>query len=134
MPQGIVSLNSESNIDRFLRQLDMRHHFGAIFGHESVETGRQKPHPDALIRCIEALTGGRPGFVMYVGDHETDIECAHRANDHFESLGTDVRVISIGALYAPHHDDGRWEARPDCRAEHPSEIVHGLAEILAGLP
>jgi HAD superfamily hydrolase (TIGR01549 family) len=134
LPQGIVSLNIRANITRFLAQLEIEHHFGSIFGAEDVETGLQKPHPHGLLRCIESLTGGAPGLVVYVGDHETDVECAHRANDHFRAAGTDVRVVSVGALYAPHLTDDHWEVEPDGKATRPREIVSELTRIFEGLP
>jgi len=133
LPQGIVSLNVKPNILRFLEQLELAHHFDQIYGAECVRPGFQKPHPDALLRCIEGLTGGEPGFVVYIGDHETDVECAHNANAHFEQGGTDLRIVSVGALYAPHIDDAHWQVEPDCKVDAPHEIVGELAKIFAGL-
>jgi len=133
LPQGIVSLNVKPNIVRFLDQLDLTHHFDRVYGAECVRPGRQKPHPDALLRCIEGLTGGRSGFVVYIGDHETDVECAHNANVHFERAGVDVRVVSVGALYAPHIDDEHWCIEPDCKVAAPHEITSALARVFAQL-
>jgi HAD superfamily hydrolase (TIGR01549 family) len=133
VPQGIVSLNIKANIERFLAQLGLAHHFGQVYGAECVQPGLHKPHPDALLRCIDELTGGAPGFVVYVGDHETDVECAHNANAHFASVGTDVRVVSVGALYAPHIDDAHWQVEPDCKADAPAAILTQLAGVFTTL-
>lgn len=134
LPQGIVSLNIKANIERFLEQLELAHHFDRIYGAECVQPGLQKPHPDALLRCIEGLTGGEPGFVVYIGDHETDIECAHNANAHFEQAGVDLRIVSVGALYAPHIDDEHWQVAPDCKVTAPHQIVSELTQVFARLP
>jgi HAD superfamily hydrolase (TIGR01549 family) len=134
LPQGIVSLNIKANIDRFLVQLGLDHHFGLVYGAESIQPGMQKPHPDALLRCIAGLTGSRPGLVVYVGDHETDVECAHNTNSHFERNGIDIRVVSVGALYAPHIDDDHWQVEPDGKAQAPLEILSELARIFSTLP
>ncbi len=134
LPQGIVSLNVKPNIVRFLDELDLAHHFASVYGAECVQPGLRKPHPDALLRCIEGLTGGAPGFVVYIGDHETDVECAHNANSHFEQAGADLRIVSVGALYAPHIDDEHWQVEPDCKVNAPHEIVSELAQIFAALP
>ncbi|NKB87757.1 MAG: HAD-IA family hydrolase [Acidobacteria bacterium] len=134
LPQGIVSLNIRANITRFLAQLEIDRHFGKVLGAEDVETGYQKPHPHALVRCIEQLTCAAPGLVVYVGDHETDVECAHRANDHFQAAGTDIRVVSVGALYAPHLTDDHWDVEPDGKATAPREILSELTRIFAALP
>jgi len=134
VPQGIVSLNLKDNILRFLEQLELAHHFDRVYGAECVQPGLQKPHPDALLRCIEGLTGGEPGFVVYIGDHETDVECAHNANVHFEQAGVDLRIVSVGALYAPHIDDEHWQVEPDCKVGAPHEIVSELARVFARFP
>jgi len=131
LPQGIVSLNIKANIARFLDQLELAHHFDSVYGAECVQPGLQKPHPDALLRCIEGLTGGEPGFVVYIGDHETDVECAHNANAHFEQAGVDLRIVSVGALYAPHIDDEHWQVEPDCKVGAPQEIMSELAGVFA---
>jgi HAD superfamily hydrolase (TIGR01549 family) len=134
LPQGIVSLNIKTNVERMLAQLELDHHFGRVYGAESVEPGMQKPHPDALLRCIDELTGAAPGLVVYVGDHETDIECAHNTTAHYAEAGKDIRVVSVSALYAPHIDDDHWVAVPNGKANAPHEILSELTRIFSALP
>ncbi len=139
LPQGIVSLNSRPNILRFLERLKLSGLFGQVIGYEAFDPSRHKPHPDALVSCIRSLTDLRPGKVLYVGDHETDIECAHNTTAHFAHTGVAIEVLSVGAVYAPLADDSRWSARPHYRAEDPRQILAFAQEVStlsrgAGLP
>lgn len=123
VPHGIVSLNARANILRFLAELDLEHHFREVIGYEEVDLDRQKPEPDALLLCIERLTAMRPGTVLFVGDHETDIRCALNAAAHFREGGIPIEVIAVGALYAPATDDSHWDVEPHFRAHRPAEIL-----------
>lgn len=131
LPHGIVSLNATENIIRFLERLDLQAHFAEVMGHEAVDPGRQKPRPDALVACIDRLTGSRPGRIVYVGDHESDIECVHNTNAHYTNRNIPVEVIGISAVYGPLSDDSHWSAEPHYRAEHPRQILAFVAELLA---
>lgn len=130
VPHGIVSLNSRDNILRFLGQLRLQEHFGEVIGYEAVGLDRQKPEPDALVLCIERLTAMRPGTVLFVGDHETDAQCAHNTTCLFRERGVPVQVMAVGALYAPGADDTHWSPRPHFRARSPEEIL----EVVGRLP
>ena len=131
LPQGIVSLNSRQNILRFLEQLALHHLFQEVIGYEAFEPHRHKPAPDALVSCIESLTGLRPGRVVYVGDHESDARCVDNTNAYFRDQRIDVDVVSVGAFYAPFADDSGWSTRPHYRAEDPRQIL-GVVEQLTG--
>jgi len=130
VPQGIVSLNSQPNIVRFLQQLGLAGHFGEVIGYEQFEPPRHKPAPDPLVACIDRLTGLRPGSVMYIGDHESDVLCARNTRDLFAREGIAIRVLSIGAVYAPLVDDSAWSVKPDFRADEPEQILG----YVSGLP
>lgn len=129
LPQGIVSLNSRSNILRFLERLELSELFEEIVGYEAFDPSRHKPKPDALVSCIRSLTDLRPGKVLYVGDHETDIECAHNTTAHFAHSGIAIEVLSVAAVYAPLADDSGWSARPHYRAEDPRQILTFAQEV-----
>ncbi len=131
LPQGIVSLNATNNILRFLERLRLETHFDEVMGFEAVAPGRQKPLPDALIACADRLTGSRPGRIVYVGDHESDIECVHNANAHYAEHDVPIEVIGISAAYGPLSDDSHWSAEPHYRAEHPVQILTFVTELLA---
>lgn len=131
MPHGIVSLNARDNILRFLAELGLDHYFAEVLGYEAVSIHRQKPCPDALVMCIERLTGARPGRVLFVGDHETDVQCAHNATRHFRELGLAIEVLSVGALYGPAADANRWSTRPHFEARTAREILDVVSELPA---
>jgi len=131
LPHGIVSLNATQNIVRFLERLQLQAHFKEVMGHEAVDAGRQKPLPDALVACIDRLTGSRPGRIVYVGDHESDIECVHNTNVHYANQKIPVEVIGISAVYGPLSDDSHWSAEPHFRAEHPQQILTFVTDLLA---
>lgn len=130
VPHGIVSLNARDNILRFLAELELEEHFAEVIGYEEVGLDRQKPEPDALVLCIERLTAMRPGTVLFVGDHETDVQCAHNTTALFRERGLPVQVVSVSALYGPDHDDSGWRVEPDFRARQPAEIL----EVVERLP
>jgi HAD superfamily hydrolase (TIGR01549 family) len=123
LSHGIVSQNSQRQIEVVLRSRELERHFEFIVGHEEVEIRRQKPEPDGLLACVDRLTGLAPGCVFYVGDHHTDIRCASNANALLWKDGAGVRVLSIGALYGSHHDDSAWDVQPDYRATTIGDIV-----------
>ncbi len=131
LPHGIVSLNATRNILRFLERLQLETHFDEVMGVDAVDPGRQKPLPDALLACIERLTGTRPGRIIYVGDHESDIECVHNANIHYVEQEIAIEIIGISAVYGPLSDDSHWSVEPHYRAEHPRQILKFVDELLA---
>lgn len=134
MPQGIVSLNSKPNILRFLERLALSDLFGEVIGYEAFEPQHHKPAPFALVACIDSLTGLRPGKVVYVGDHETDIECVHNTNQHFARTGIDIEVLGVSAQYAPLADDTGWSAQPHFRAAAPDQILEFIDRLAAAVP
>jgi HAD superfamily hydrolase (TIGR01549 family) len=99
LPQGIVSQNSSEIITNILKANRLDDYFESIVGYEDVEFRLQKPSPEGLIHCIEMLTGLQPGLVFYIGDHETDAECARLGQEILAERRLDVAIISIGAFY-----------------------------------
>ncbi len=120
---GIVSQNSRDTITQVLSANNLMQYFGFIVGYEEVDLRRQKPEPDGLLLCIEKLNGVQAGCVLYVGDHETDARCAFNANEVLRSNGSEVRVVSVGALYSAHTDTSDWEIKPDYEARTPHDVV-----------
>jgi len=98
-PQGIVSMNSQSHIKQTLAENNISDLFQFVVGYEEVDMRKQKPEPDGLLLCLEKLTGLASGYVFYIGDHETDVQCAANANRVLDEQKLDVRIITIGALY-----------------------------------
>jgi len=132
LPHGIVSQNASEAIAAVLDGSGLARHFQAVIGFEEVDLRRQKPSPEGLLRCVEILTGMRPGHVFYIGDHETDAVCAARAKDVLAGRAPGVKVVSIGAAYGagPTH---AWAVAPDHTARQPHEIVDIVAGY-TGLP
>jgi HAD superfamily hydrolase (TIGR01549 family) len=122
LPLGIVSQNAKAAIAAVLEGARVAEYFGAVIGFEEVDLRRQKPAPDGLLRCVEILTELRPGCVFYVGDHETDAECAARANAVLAERKAGVKVVSIAALYAAEKV-APWPVEPDHTVRRPHEIV-----------
>ena len=126
-PNGIVSQNSRSNIMQHLEKNHLLPFFKMIVGYEEVDLKRQKPDPDGLLHCIEKLSGFEPGVVCYIGDHETDVQCAHRANGVLTEKKVDVKILTIGACYDYGNDASIWNVRPDYEARRIEDIL-GIVE------
>ena len=131
LPHGIVSQNAKAAIASVLEGAGVAGYFGAVIGFEEVDLRRQKPAPEGLLRCVEILTGFRPGCVFYVGDHETDAMCAAQAREELAARKLLVEVISIGACY-----DGEpaatWAVQPDHTVRRPEEIVEIVTRCTGG--
>jgi HAD superfamily hydrolase (TIGR01549 family) len=128
-PHGIVSQNSRSNIKRHLKNNRLLRFFKTIVGYEEVDLKKQKPEPDGLLNCIEMLSAFEPGLVCYIGDHETDVQCARRANRVLQQNKVNVKILSIGACYDPEADASTWNVRPDYEAQKVEEILDIVDQI-----
>jgi HAD superfamily hydrolase (TIGR01549 family) len=121
-PQGIVSQNSRENIIQYLKQNNLHSYFKSIIGYEEVDLNKQKPHPEGLMRCIEKLTDFKPGVVIYIGDHETDAQCALNAKDILSEKSPDTKIISLGAFYGFDIDTSGWSVLPDYPVQNAADI------------
>ena len=124
VPHGIVSQNSRANIIEILEGSDIARYFRVIVGYEEVDYGKEKPEPDGILSCVDKLTPLKQGNVFYVGDHESDFQCAANANRVLRSNELDVRVVSVAALYGSSKNDSAWPIRPDFSAKTPQEITN----------
>jgi len=122
LPQGIVSQNSRENISRTLRREHLAAHFRMIVGYEEVSWERQKPEPDGLLACIEALTDRTTGYVLYVGDHETDARCGQNSNRALEAQGIGIRVRVVAAAYGGSRPRD-WDTPVDDTADTTNDIL-----------
>ena len=128
-PHGIVSQNSRSSIRKLLEKNHLLPYFKHIVGYEEVDFQKQKPEPDGLLSCIEKLSSSDSGLVCYIGDHETDAQCAHRANHVLKENKVNVRIISIGAFYDSGPDTSTWSIRPDYEAHKVEDILEIIDQI-----
>jgi HAD superfamily hydrolase (TIGR01549 family) len=130
LTHGIVSQNSHRNITELLSGVGLLECFQCIVGYEEVDLARQKPEPDGLLMCIERLTGFAPGVVLYVGDHEADVQCAARADSVLMDTASQIRVMAVGAFFAVGSDDGHWPVKPEFRAYHPRDVLQVVGSLL----
>lgn len=121
-PQGIVSQNSRSIIANYLGNNNLLSYFDEIIGYEQVDLKRQKPYPDGLIMCVEKLMNSESGYVLYIGDHETDVRCTLNANNILSENKTDIKIISIGAFYGLNVDSSDWSVLPDYQVQNAADI------------
>jgi phosphoglycolate phosphatase-like HAD superfamily hydrolase len=121
-PQGIVSQNSRSIIANYLEDNNLMSYFDEIIGYEQVDLKRQKPYPDGLLMCIERLMDSGTGYVLYVGDHETDVQCALNANNILSETNQQIKIMSIGAFYGFNVDTSGWNEMPDYQIKNASDI------------
>jgi HAD superfamily hydrolase (TIGR01549 family) len=122
MPQGIVSLNSRENILGILQTAEVARHFGVVVGYREVDLRRQKPHPEALLLCLERLEVAT-GRVLYVGDHDTDVRCARNANARLRGDGRELQVVAAGARFPASPEVDSWAEAPDHVAGSPGDVV-----------
>jgi len=121
-PQGIVSQNSKSIITKYLEENNLLSYFQEIIGYEQVDLKRQKPYPDGLIMCIDRLTDSGSGYILYIGDHETDVRCGVNANNILSKNKSEIKIISIGAFYGFDVDTSGWSVLPDYQVKNASDI------------
>ncbi len=121
-PQGIVSQNSRSIIANYLGNNSLLSYFGEIIGYEQVDLKRQKPYPDGLLMCIERVMDSRTGYVLYVGDHETDVQCALNANNILSENKAEIKIISVGAFYGFNVVTSGWSVLPDYQIQNAADI------------
>ena len=129
LPQGIVSQNARETIESMLSVHGLGRRFGCVIGYAEVAMTRQKPAPDCLLLGLEALAGPPHGRVLYIGDHPTDIRCAANANQELAGRGSELRVVSVAALWGADAGDDRWATGADHRAATPNEVVELVGRL-----
>ena len=128
-PHGIVSQNSKSSITQNLEKKNLLPFFKYIVGYEEVGLNKQKPAPDGLLNCLEKLSATSPGYVCYIGDHETDAQCVLAANRCLQEKKVDAKIISIGVCFDPGTDTSTWKVRPDYEARKVEQILEIVKKI-----
>lgn len=128
-PNGIVSQNSRSSIALNLEKKSLLPFFDYIVGYEEVDLDKQKPEPDGLLYCIRKLSALESGYVCYIGDHETDVQCVCAANRALRKDDVDVRIVSIGACYDSETDTSTWRIRPDFEVNRVEDILKIVEHI-----
>lgn len=125
-PQGIVSQNSSENIKAFLERVDLKKYFNHVIGYEDVDFSKQKPSPEGLLACISTITKlDSNATVIYIGDHFTDIQCAHNANYELNWKA----VTSILVNHNSGNPTENWEYKPDHYAADPRGIIEIINKL-----
>ncbi len=78
---GLVTTSRPESIGHLLDRHDMHQFFDVIVTYDDVEN--HKPHPESLIKALEALGGNKDEAIM-IGDSDTDLGAA--ANAGIDSL------------------------------------------------
>ncbi len=73
--------------------------------------------------CIERLTDFKPGVIIYIGDHETDVRCTVNANNILSENKKDIKIVSIGAFYGFNVDTSDWNVLPDYKTQSAVNII-----------
>lgn len=133
LPHGIVSQNCRRNIRGALEAAALESFFQVVIGYEEVHIRSQKPAPDGFLMCAGLLEALTSGVLLYVGDHETDVECAANANTELGRRGSEVRVVSVGADYGRDGANREWSIEPDHRARSPEDVAR-IVEVIEGAP
>lgn len=128
-PQGIVSQNSKNGIAQQLEDHQLGEYFDCIIGYEEVPLDKQKPEPDGLLWCIEKLTGEDSGLILYIGDHETDLQCAHKANQQLKDNARNFVIITIGVSYGFNGNSTDWRIQPNFVANKPGEVLEIIQNL-----
>ena len=117
---GIISQNSRKNILRVLSQLHIEDLFIEVVGYKEVALEHQKPHPEGVLNCLNMIPHLQDNdLVLYVGDHESDLQSAINANKILKQK----RIIFVAAMYEKENRVEHWEVKPDYVATHPSQIL-----------
>ena len=128
-PHAVVSQNSRGNIERVLAAAGIAKYFQFVVGYEEVPAERQKPAPDGLLMCLEALGVAEAGVVVYVGDHETDMVCAREANRALRMAKRSLRIVDVAALWGGFAGAGTWRIRPTRQARRVADLVTIVSEL-----
>ena len=94
-----VATNRSNTIDMVLERHGLEVFFDMVVS--SLDVRHPKPHPEALIRILEALEVGREN-TLYVGDSPVDAQTAAAA-------GVPFVAYRNGALPADYHASRMWD-------------------------
>ncbi|GGY73128.1 phosphoglycolate phosphatase [Cellvibrio zantedeschiae] len=108
IPWGIATNKPAAYTVPLMEQLNMQPAPAIVICPDHVQDS--KPHPESLFLAAREL-GCTPEEIIYVGDHERDIQCGKRAG----SL-----TIAAAFGYVGNEDIDSWQA--DYRVEHAEEI------------
>jgi len=106
---AVVSTNHKEIIEHQLKDYGILKFFSVIIGNG--DTSRIKPHPEALLKCLEKLKL-RNKEVVYIGDMVSDIEASRDAN---------IKIVSVTWGWSSKEELNK--AKPDFIADDPEELL-----------
>jgi phosphoglycolate phosphatase-like HAD superfamily hydrolase len=109
----IISLNSEGNIWKFLKEHQLEDCFASVHGKARLR-GKTR-----TVRRLMAANDITPNDIVYIGDETRDVEAARRAN---------VRAIAVSWGYNNLHI--LEQSKPEALVFDPSEISEAVKEII----
>jgi N-acetyl-D-muramate 6-phosphate phosphatase len=120
VPQGICSQNSTENIRQLLEKNELLDQFNAIVGYDDIPNNMQKPLGFSGIKCInQILKNPANKVVIYIGDHEGDVEFARNIA---KELDQSNQVVSIAVTYSGA-DIQSWSFKPDLEISSPTQLL-----------
>ncbi|MFC2132973.1 HAD family hydrolase [Bacteroidota bacterium] len=119
--QGIVSQNSQRMIIQNLKKYGISRFFDVVIGYEEVGLGDQKPNPQGLLSAINKLAENNSSKVYYIGDQDSDVECAFNAKKM--TLAKDLEIVSIylNSFGIPFNSE-KLSFQPDYEICKPTEL------------
>ena len=81
---GVVTSRIKEGVEHYFENFGNRDRFEVAVSYD--DSDRHKPAPDPLFVACERL-GVKPAHTVYVGDAETDRQCAKAAGTHFIAYG-----------------------------------------------
>ena len=119
LPQGICSQNSSKNILDVLQLNDLSDKFDSIIGYDDIPNDKQKPSAFGGLKCINQLFEIIDNkTIIYVGDHEGDVEFARNIEKELEK----TTILSVGVKYSGADIDS-WDFKPDYAIEKPNDLI-----------
>lgn len=110
LPWGIATNKPAAYTLPLLEQLDLQPPPQSVICPDHVS--ERKPHPESLLLAAKHL-GCEPEHILYLGDHQRDIECGRRAGS--------VTIATAYGYIEEQDDIDAWGA--DFRVEEASEIL-----------
>ena len=103
-----------------LQENNIEHKVHAIVGYDDIPTNAQKPNPFGGVKCLQKLFGDKVfKTIVYVGDHEGDVEFARNIE---RELNNRVKIIAVIVKYSGA-DTKEWKFKPDVEINHPAELL-----------
>jgi phosphoglycolate phosphatase-like HAD superfamily hydrolase len=120
MPHGICSQNSAENIRQLLAKNELLEKFHAIVGYDDIPNNKQKPLAFGGIKCINKIFKAPTNkTILYIGDHEGDVEFARNIASELNQNNT---IISVIVTYSGANTE-TWTFKPDFEIAFPSQLL-----------